>query len=319
MWMDQSKNHLSALRYTAASRTAPATWLENMLEKSRKVWIGLGVASFVGSSLVFGASAQEHKHKGEGSRAAAPKETTEAKTPDRSPVAMMTPPRAGEAYLTDGGPKDTRIRIYRDIALMRGHLRVAGELIREGRWDDALPHVLHPTEELYGLMERYIKLHKVTPFDQQLRAIGQAVKAKRLGAYEQASKIAEQRLSAALTKFKTFMTGQPMASYVTRTVVEVLKVAKVEYEASIENDGFGKIVEYQDSRGFVWTSADMMNEIAADLGRRDPTRLAEILRLLADLKPAWPTPVAPERPAMSVAEVAAKIDRIEELAGGFRW
>lgn len=289
-----------------------------MIDKSRKVWIALGVASVVGSSLVFGASAQERKHKGHASDTIGPKETAQSEAAPRMPGAM-TAPRVGEAYLTDGGPKDPRIRIYRDIALMRGHLLVADELVREGRWDDGLPHVLHPTEELYGLMERYIKLHKITPFDQQLRAIGQAVKANRLGAYEQASKVAQQRLSAALTKFKTFMTVQPMASYVVRTAVEVLKVAKAEYEASIEGDGFGKIVEYQDSRGFVWTAEAMMLEVATDLRRRDAARLTEILQLLSELKAAWPTPVAPARPVMPVAEVSSKVDRIEELAGGFRW
>jgi hypothetical protein len=290
-----------------------------MITRLHKIWVGIGLATIAGSPLVYQASAQERKHEGHGAKAG--KQIARPTAVDRARPAggAIARPQAGEAYLTDGGPKDTRIRIYRDIALMRGHLLVADELVRQQRWDDALPHVLHPTEELYGLMERYIKLHNVTPFDRQLKAIGQAVKAKRPGAYEQASKVADQRLSAALAKFKTFMTGQPMASYVMLTAIEILKVAKAEYEASIEDGGFGKVVEYQDSRGFVWIAEQMITDIATDLGNRDPGRLAEVRKQLEELKPAWPSAVAPVRPVMAAAEVAARIDRIVELAGGFRW
>ena len=65
-------------------------------------------------------------------------------------------------------------------------------------WDEALPHFLHPTEELYGGMEKYIKLHNIRPFRLELQALAQAVKAKRKGAYEQALKVVDQRLERAL-------------------------------------------------------------------------------------------------------------------------
>src|SRR5688572_25751475 len=201
-----------------------------MIVRNRRLWIGIGTATLAGA-VASGAVAQEAKHPGHKEHA----NTSEPGSPN-----MLAAPQAGEAYLTDGGPRDTRIRIYRDIALMRGHLRVGDELIREDRWEDALPHFLHPTEELYGVMERYIKLHHVTPFDRQLKTQGQAVKAKNKGAYVQAAQIVDERLTGALNAFKRFMVGAPYSSYTVRTLVEVLKVAQAEYEASIEGGTFTK-------------------------------------------------------------------------------
>ena len=143
-------------------------------------------------------------------------------------AATKTPAQGGEAYLTDGGPRDTRIRFYRDIALMRGHILVGGQLIELGLWDEALPHFLHPTEELYGAMEKYIKMHGIRPFSRELQALAQAVKAKRKGAYEQALKVVDQRLEGALAVARKFMT--PLLGFTAKSAAEVLKVALSEYE-----------------------------------------------------------------------------------------
>ena len=130
-----------------------------MAKLTRKLWVGIGAATLAGAPIAGGAMAQD-AHKGH-KPAPAARGTARAAT---------NPAEGGEAYLTDGGPRDTRIRFYRDIALMRGHLLVGGQLIELGLWDEALPHFLHPTEELYGVMEKYIKLHNIRPF--QPRAAG---------------------------------------------------------------------------------------------------------------------------------------------------
>src|SRR4029078_5317296 len=159
-----------------------------MAKLTRKLWVGIGAATLAGASVAGGAMAQDvHKGHKDGPASAA-----EAKSPAENPA------EGGEGHLTDGGPRDTRIRFYRDIALMRGHLLVGGQLIELELWDEALPHFLHPTEELYGLMEKYIKLHNIRPFSRELQALAQAVKAKRKGAYEQALKVVDQRLEGAL-------------------------------------------------------------------------------------------------------------------------
>lgn len=271
---------------------------------SRKVWVGIGVATLVGSATSPGIA----QHSGHGAKTNAPA---------TSDGIVLSKPQSGEAYLTDGGPKDTRIRIYRDIALMRGHLLVGDELVELGRWEDALPHFLHPTEELYGAMVRYIKLHNVTPFDRQLRQLAQAVKARNKAAYTQAAKVVDVRLAGALASFRRFMQGAPFTSFTMQTIAEVMKVAGSEYEAAIENDRFSKPVEYQDSRGFVLYVERLIAIYRSDLEAIDKAAVAGLSNIIAEIKPAWPGPLPPGRPVMSVKDVADKVDAFVKRAERF--
>jgi hypothetical protein len=268
-----------------------------MAKLTRKLWVGIGAATIAGVSVAAGAAAQE-VHKGHQPPAAG--------SPD---AATKTPDQGGEAYLTDGGPRDTRVRFYRDIALMRGHLLVGQQLIEAELWDEALPHFLHPTEELYGAMDKYIKLHGIRPFSRELQALAQAVKAKRKGAYEQALKVVDQRLEAALAVARKFMT--PLLGFTAKSAAEVLKVALSEYEAAIEGGRFAKPVEYQDSRGFVWQAERMIEGAAAELAKADAEALATMRRALAELKTAWPTPMPPPAPILEPGKVSALVSDIE--------
>lgn len=270
-----------------------------MAKLTRKLWVGIGAATIAGASMASTVSAQHGSHKQE----AAPQ------PPAQDGPAMKTPAEGGEAYLTDGGPKDTRIRFYRDIALMRGHLRVGGELIELGLWDEALPHFLHPTEELYDLMDKYIKLHRIPPFKRDLQALAQAVKAKRKGAYEQALSVVDRRLDGALNIAKRFM--RPARNFTVRSAVEVLRVAQSEYESSMEEGKFTKPVEYQDSRGFVWQAERMFEGARVELERIDKAAFGRIRTDLAKLKAAWPAPMPPDKPVLDVSEISSLISDIE--------
>jgi hypothetical protein len=270
-----------------------------MAKLTRKLWVGIGAATLAGASVTGNVTAQHGSHKQDAS----------PQSPAPEGPATQNPTEGGEAYLTDGGPKDTRIRFYRDIELMRGHLLIGGQLIELELWDEALPHFLHPTEELYGLMEKYIKLHRIPPFNRDLQALAQAVKARRKGAYEQARKVVDRRLDAALTVAKTFMT--PVRNFTVRTAIEVLRVAQSEYEASMEDGKFAKPVEYQDSRGFVLQAERMFEGAAAELARTDQESLGKIRTTFAKLKTAWPTPMPPDKPVHDIGEISALISDIE--------
>jgi hypothetical protein len=270
-----------------------------MAKLTRKLWIGLGAVSIATVPVSDLAHAQDRGHDGHRS----------AKTQEPS-AASSNAAEGGEAYLRDGGPKDTRIRFYRDIALMRGHLLVGDQLIEKGLWDEALPHFLHPTEELYALLEKYIKLHKITPFNRDLAALAQAVKAKRKGAYDQRRKIVEQRLSGALDTAKRFM-APPLRTFTVRAAIEVLRSAQSEYEEAIEQGRFSKPVEYQDSRGFVLQSERMLEAIADELAGIDAAGLAKLRTDFARLKTAWPDVLPPSAPLLAPAEISALIAEIE--------
>lgn len=275
-----------------------------MRNLTRKVWIGIGAATLV-SAPTLEVAAQHGGHHAKG------------KSSQSQGSVVVAPPKSGEAYLTDGGPKDTRVRIYRDLMLMRGHLLVGGELVALDRWDDALPHFLHPTEELYGLMERYIKLHKVTPFDRQLKQLAQAVKARNTAAYAQALKVVDQRMANALTAFRRFMTGSPFTSFTAQAIVETLNVAKSEYEAAIEDGRYAQPVEYQDSRGFVLYAETVMAAHAEAFEAVDRQVFAELRRMLDEIKSAWPGPLPPDKVGMSAVALGERIDAFAKQAARY--
>ena len=270
-----------------------------MAKLARKLWVGIGVATIAGAaSMTIDIGAQDADHKAHGASPSAQKAGAAPKSQE-----------GGEAYLTDGGPKDTRIRFYRDIELMRGHLLVGQQLIDLDLWDEALPHFLHPSEELYGLMEKYIKLHKMQPFARELQALAQTVKAKRKGAYEQALKPVHQRLEAALGVARKFM--RPEQSFAIRSAIEVLRTAQSEYEGSMEGGVFVKPVEYQDSRGFVWRAERVIEDAAGGTQPIDAEQLAKVRAAFARLKAAWPAPLPPPKPLLDGGQVSALISEIE--------
>jgi len=276
-----------------------------MAKLTRKLWISIGAVGIASAPLPPLAAAQDARHKAH--------HDANSQTPQ---AASSTASEGGEAYLTDGGPKDTRIRFYRDIALMRGHLLVGDELIAKGLWDEALPHFLHPTEELYALLEKYLKLHHIPPFDRDLKALAQAVKAKRKGAYEGRLRVVDQRLTTALAAAKRFMTP-PVRTFTMKSAVAVLRAAQSEYEEAIEDGKFVKSVEYQDSRGFVWQSERMLDAIADELKGIDAASLAKIRADFERLKAAWPDLLPPPAPVLAPGEIAELIADIEHDAARF--
>jgi hypothetical protein len=267
-----------------------------MAKLTRKLWVGIGAATLAGGPVGGPLAQDAHKTHAQGQ-------------PPAPGAPAATPAEGGEAYLTDGGPTDPRIRFYRDIALMRGHILVGGQLIELGLWDEALPHFLHPTEELYGGMEKYIQLHAMRPFRRELQALAQAVKAKRKGAYDQALGVVDQRLQAALDVAKRFM--NPLRGFTARSAAETLKAALSEYGQSIENGRFVKPVEYQDSRGFMWEAERMIEAAAPELARADAASLTRIRAALAKLKAAWPAPMPPDAPILQPGEMSALVSDIE--------
>lgn len=271
-----------------------------MAKLTRKIWVGIGVATLAGApAATQGVLAQDTGHGDHAKPAPVQKDGAAARAGE-----------GGEAYLTDGGPTDTRIRFYRDIELTRGHLLVGQELIDMGLWDEALPHFLHPSEELYGLMEKYIKLHNMPPFGRELQVLAQTVKAKRRGAYDQAVKPVHQRVEGALKIAKKFM--RPEQKFAIQSAIEVLRTAQTEYENAMENGMFTKPVEYQDSRGFVWRAERVIEEAAKSPPQPlDDEAMTKVRAAFARLKTAWPSPLPPEKPLLEVGQVSALISDIE--------
>jgi hypothetical protein len=201
------------------------------------------------------------------------------------------------------------------IALLRGHLLVGDELIKQQQWNAALPHFLHPGEELYGDLKDQLANYQVPPFDGALKTLANVVKAKKSGnEYTLALKAVNDALAAADVGMRARQQAN-WAGFTVEAAVEALKSATSEYQQAIVNGRIAKPVEYQDARGFIWNADRMVESVAPELQKKDAAALAEVRAGLATLKKAFPSALPPKTPVKDAGAVLGDVARIELAAG----
>jgi hypothetical protein len=217
---------------------------------------------------------------------------------------------AGEAAIPADLPPDFQFALT--LALIRGHLLVGDELVRAGKWDAALPHFLHPTEELYGGIKDKVANYQTPAFDTELLKLADVVKEKNSSGYATALRSVTSALDTGEAGVKAKEADWP--SFVVATAIMALKAAIGEYEEAIVKGQIAKPVEYQDSRGFVWQAERMIESVSQDLTRKDPAALKAVRAGLAQLKKAWPTATPPRTPVQSGAVVTNEVATIQRAA-----
>jgi hypothetical protein len=199
------------------------------------------------------------------------------------------------------------------IALLRGHLLVGDELVKQQQWNAALPHFLHPTEELYNDLKDTLAAYKVAPFEVALKALADVVKSRKGGnEYARALKLVNDSLADADRAMQDRTGDWP--GLVTEAAIETLKVAGAEYSAAIIDGKLAKPVEYQDARGFIWQAERMFDSVSTALEKKNPDAFALLRTNFAELKKAFPTPLPPRAPVKTPADVLSDIARIELAA-----
>src|SRR5207245_2879057 len=63
------------------------------------------------------------------------------------------------------------------------------------QWNAALPHFLHPTEELYADLKEHLADYKMVPFEDALKRLADTVKAKKTSDYARALKAVRDALA----------------------------------------------------------------------------------------------------------------------------
>jgi len=200
------------------------------------------------------------------------------------------------------------------IALLRGHLLVGDELVKQQQWNAALPHFLHPGEEIYGDIKDQLADYLVPPFDAALKTLADAVKAKKANDYAKALKAVNDALAAADAGMKTKQQAN-WPGFVVEAAVETIKSATGEYQQAIVGGRIAKPVEYQDARGFIFQGSGMIESVAGDLQKKDAAALSEVRAGLVELKKAFPTAMPPKTPVKDHAAVLGDVARIELAAG----
>lgn len=290
--------------------------------KSRKIWVGVGTFIMVGGAVGAG-------------NAPAATPAVSVRTLERASPGIPMPRlpasnlilaqhhgggEEGGAGGEEGGeggvgslPPDLALAVR--VALMRGHLLIGDDLVQQKQWAAALPHFLHPAEEIYPGMAEQLDGYRIAPFEKQLKALSDVVKARKGGAdYKRTRAAVDSALDVADARLKDKQSAN-WAGFEIEAAVELLKIAGSEYGSSIEKGKFVKVVEYQDARGFILHAEQMVEAVAADLEKKDAAALKQVRASLVELKKGFPKAVPPKTPVQDTATVLSAISRIELAAG----
>ncbi|PZO57989.1 MAG: hypothetical protein DCF15_06110 [Phormidesmis priestleyi] len=196
------------------------------------------------------------------------------------------------------------------LALMKGHLLVAEELVAAGNYKEAEPHIGHPVEELYGGIEEQLAARKVTDFKADLNQLSDLSKSAPDSA-EMKTQFAKALagIDGAIAAIPDTQRQSP--DFVMAVIINSLNTAAEEYKAAIADNKFVEIVEYQDSKGFVEYSEQLYQTISDQMSASNPQAHATITQNLAELKTAWPSIQPPAAPIKSPEEVDSLVSEIE--------
>src|SRR5262245_44587553 len=146
---------------------------------------------------------------------------------------------AGEAANLARLPPDLAFAVR--IALLRGHPPGGDELGKQQQWNAALPHFLHPSEEIYGDIKGELGAYNVLPFDVALKSLADVVKSKKGGAdYARSLKSVNDALAAADAGMQARQAN--WSGFVVEAAVEALKAATSEYQQAIVGGRIAKPV-----------------------------------------------------------------------------
>ncbi|WP_243371415.1 hypothetical protein [Microvirga solisilvae] len=283
--------------------------------KKRKIWAGLSTAVLVAAPVASQAATVPSY----------PQTTVETKA-DQQLLKLAQAHQGHGAAPAAGGEGDEggaagenlapQLHLYRGIEMIRGHLIVGNELIEAGRWADALPHFLHPEEEIYASLRNDLKAFNIAPFQAALKSLSQTLKAKNKDAYTRARAALDERLAAAETAVRA---KEANGTYFTlETALEVLQQAADEYAEAIEKNRIANVVEYQDARGFVFEADRLVGTVMQDASGKNADAAKALKASLDELKAIFPAVTPPKQPVKDASDFLSTVAKFELQLGNFR-
>ncbi|HEY9696867.1 MAG TPA: helix-hairpin-helix domain-containing protein [Trichocoleus sp.] len=200
------------------------------------------------------------------------------------------------------------------LALMKGHMLIAGELLALNQPEQAIPHLGHPVEEIYVDLQPQLGDRNVAEFSDVLTRVQDLVKSKPSDPSVQSEfQAAMQSIDQAIAALPETQRQSP--AFGLQVINEMLDTAAAEYTASISDGKISAAIEYQDSRGFVNYAKDtLFKNIEALLGQKNAGVDKDLKAKLAELAKAWPAAVPPKAPVVPVDQVVDQVKAIEQTA-----
>ncbi len=230
--------------------------------------------------------------------------------PAAPPAAPSAAPPAVAAQPTPLSSAD--LAFGRNIALIRGHLLTGDELAAKGDWGAAAMHFAFPREEVYGLIRAEVKNYKVPAFDDALRELVGAAKARNAKALVKPRQRVETALNAADAGLKAKQPNWPR--FTVAVALSILKTAPDEHDDAVVKGRVVRPIGYQTARGYVLQAERMIEGVAGEFPGDNAASLAEIRAGIAELKAAQPAVTAPKETAFDDPAFQRAVARIEAAA-----
>jgi len=188
------------------------------------------------------------------------------------------------------------------LAQMQGHLRIAQELLAQGRPQAAEPHTGHPVDELYGAAEPALQQRGIAPFLQSLETLRQQVRLNPTSpAVNQDLARAQQAITAAAEALPPAVLRNPDT---TMAVVRQLAAAAVsEYDGAVANGRIAEVIEYQDARGFLLEGRQLLTTAMGTVPATSKAALETRAGVIEAMLKAFPTAMPPSRVVVSLAQL----------------
>lgn len=200
------------------------------------------------------------------------------------------------------------------LALMQGHMLVAGELLQQNLPAQADPHLGHPVEEIYVDVADQLPDRNVAEFSDVLTRVQDLVKNNPTSPDVQPEyQKAVAAVDGAIAALPEAERSSP--AFVLKAINEMLDTAAAEYTAALSGNKITAAIEYQDSRGFVMYAKDtLLPKIEAQLTQTNARVAQDLKAKMETLAKAWPTAVPPATAVVPAAELANQVKAIEQAS-----
>lgn len=272
-----------------------------MRKTTLKIWLGIGTVALMNAGLDVASAAAAEAQKPHAHAHAAGQGGDGGEGGEEGHGDTFADAPAGQALVGR-------------LLMLKGHLMVGRELYEAGRKDDALPHYLHPAEEIYGSIQGELKRRKLAAFSRDLKQLSALVK-KKAPAEEVFAKQAEVVAKADKALAAAWGT-QP--AFVMEVLPRVLAQAADEYKEAFEGARIANVVEYQDARGFVMAAQEYVKANADALKAKDAAAEAKVEEGVNGLAAAFPAAVPPQQPTVTAADFQTGVSKVELLKSSFR-
>lgn len=224
-----------------------------------------------------------------------------------APAPSASSPQSSE--ISTLSPEEQDVEFMTALKLMQGHLVIGKELLEQGTPDQAEPHLGHPIDELYGLVEGQIEQRNAPDCEEALIELYSTAQfapySKKVATQYELSMQKTDEAIATLPEDK-----RQSPKFVFMAINGLLKTADDEYRAGIAGDKVVEAIEYQDARGFALVAQQLYETISTSIAQSNPDVDTVVSESLIKLQTAWPSVNPPQEIVMTPADVSQLIETI---------